>query len=281
MIVEALLERAAQNSAAEINVVLPYEPASFRLESISQFQPGWLERFDKCLKRVTVIQATDGEYAADAQVFAYASRLAMGLAMLRAQRLSSDLLQLAVWDGQETNELAGTWIDIREWRSHGLETIVIDSEGNLRAPARVHRGDRLSLPARKVRAIMFGDFVGFSKLKDRQMLTFFENVMGCVGRTFDRFDGHLVTRNTWGDGIYAVFDDLGAAARCAIEVHSDLARLDLASLALPMNLGLRLGLDLGAVFEIRDPILKAVGFTGSHVSRPPGSSQTPRPAKSM
>ena len=30
---------------------------------------------------------------------------------------------------------------------------------------------------------------------------------------------------------------------------------------------LRLGLDAGAVFEIRDPILKSAGFTGSHINR--------------
>ena len=262
MIVEALLERAT----AEINVVLPYEPASFRRESIGLGGPAWLQRFDQCRKRVTVIQATEDEYAADAHVFAYASKLAMGLAVLRAQRLSSDVVQLAVWDGRETEESAGTWIDIREWNARGLETIVIDSDGNLRAPS-TPRSETPSLPTRKVRAIMFGDFVGFSKLKDRQMLTFFEHVMGCVARTLSRFDSHVVTRNTWGDGIYAVFDDLTAAARCALEVHSDLARVDLAALALPTNLGLRLGLDLGAVFEITDPILKAVGFTGSHVSR--------------
>jgi class 3 adenylate cyclase len=30
---------------------------------------------------------------------------------------------------------------------------------------------------------------------------------------------------------------------------------------------LRLGLDAGAVFEVRDPILKSASFTGSHINR--------------
>jgi class 3 adenylate cyclase len=268
LVVEALLERAAVGRPAEINVVLPFEPESFRRESLSQCDPVWLTRFERCLKRVTVSQATDGEYAGDPGAFAYASRLAMGRAVLRAQHLCSDLVQVAVWDGEEVNEVAGTWTDIREWRSHGLETLVIDSEGDLGAAPRERReGQGPELPARKVRAIMFGDFVGFSKLTDRQMLVFFEHVISCVALTLDQFDAHIVTRNTWGDGIYVVFQDLRAAARCALAIQFDLARLDLASLALPSTLGLRLGLDLGAVFEIKDPILKSVAFTGSHICR--------------
>ena len=64
-----------------------------------------------------------------------------------------------------------------------------------------------------------------------------------------------------------MFEDLGAAARCALAVQSDLAQIDLTSLGLPPTLGLRLGLHSGAVYEINDPVLKSVGFTGSHISR--------------
>jgi class 3 adenylate cyclase len=235
---------------------------------LSQCDPVWLTRFDFCLKRVSVSQATDGEYSGDPEVFAYASRLAMGRAVLRAQHLCSDLAQVAVWDGEEIDEAAGTWTDIREWKSHGLKTLVIDSEGDVEWASRVrHEAQTPKLPSRKIRAIMFGDFVGFSRLADRQMLSFFEHVSSCVARTLDQFDAHIVTRNTWGDGIFVVFQDLRVAARCALAIQSDVARLDLASLALPATLGLRVGLDLGAVFEIEDPILKSVAFTGSHICR--------------
>jgi class 3 adenylate cyclase len=267
LIVEALLERTNKNGPAEVNVVLPFEVESFRCESLSQCDPIWLTRFDCCLKHATVSQATDGDYTGDSEVFAYASRLAMGLAVLRARQLYSDVAQLAVWDGQETNKLAGTWIDIQEWKSHGLETLVINSDGNLDATIEARESERPKFPPRKIRAILFGDFVGFSKLQDRQMLTFFEHLMVCVARTLDRFDGYIITRNTWGDGIYVVFEDLGAAARCALAVQSDLAQIDLTSLGLPPTLGLRLGLHSGAVYEIKDPVLKSVGFTGSHISR--------------
>jgi class 3 adenylate cyclase len=52
-----------------------------------------------------------------------------------------------------------------------------------------------------------------------------------------------------------------------LELQSELAHLDFHSLGLPASLGLRLGLDAGAVFEVRDPILKSAAFAGSHINR--------------
>jgi class 3 adenylate cyclase len=114
---------------------------------------------------------------------------------------------------------------------------------------------------------MFGDFQGFSRLTDRQMLTFYEYVMRRVAEVLDKYGHDIVTRNTWGDGIFVVFSELGSAARCALEIQSALAELDFHLHGLPATLGLRLGLDAGAVFEIQDPILKSLSFTGSHINR--------------
>ena len=264
LIVEALLERKA-----EIEVVLPFEADSFLKESVANGGPSWPARFETCLKRVAVIQATDGEFAGDAQVFSYASRLAMGLSILRAQQLCSEVVQLAVWDGEETREKAGTWADIQAWKKRGLATIPVSSEGNFSKElreARRHAGEP-RLPPRQVRAILFGDFHGFSRLTDRQTLIFVSHVMLRVADVLDKFGDDILTRNTWGDGLFVVFGDLTAAARCALDIQAGLAKLDLGSLGLPSTLGLRVGLDAGAVFEIYDPVLKSPGFAGRHISR--------------
>jgi class 3 adenylate cyclase len=265
LIVEALLERQG-----EVGVVLPFETGSFVKESVANGGVGWLDRFAKCLGQVRVTHATEGDYVGDAEVFAYASRLAMGLAILRAQHLGSEVMQLAVWDGRETAGTAGSFADIRAWRSHGLPTVTIDSASNLAANVETTEPEQLPhavLPQRKLRAIMFGDFHGFSRLSDRQLLGFYGHVMKRIAAILDKYDSDIATRNTWGDGLFVVFSELGAAARCALEVQSDLAGLDWHSLGLPTTLGLRLGLDAGAVFEVQDPILKSLSFTGSHINR--------------
>jgi adenylate cyclase len=265
LFVEALLARNA-----EVDVVLPFEKDSFLKESVANGGANWVERFAQCIAQVNVMHATEGEVLGNAGVFAYTSQLAMGLAMLRAQQFAAEPLQLAVWDGRETSEKAGTFSDIAAWQRHGFQTIKIGSESNL--PADTPKSapgpqSQSSLPARQVRAIMFGDFHGFSRLTDRQMLAFYDHVMLALAQVLDKFGGDIATRNTWGDGIFVVFSEIGAAARCALEIQSVLAKLDFRSIGLPTSLGLRLGLDAGAVFEVQDPILKSVSYTGSHISR--------------
>jgi class 3 adenylate cyclase len=265
LVVESLLDRDG-----EVTTILPFETASFVRESVANGGANWSERFAQCLKRAEVIHATEGEYVGDPEVFAYASRLAMGLAIVRAQQLCTEVLQLAVWDGQESKERAGTFADIQVWRLHNLKSVTISSEGNLPpnlSGAEQQRQAFRLLPPRKVRAIMFGDFHGFSRLNDRQMLTFYDHVMDRVASVLDNYANEIVARNTWGDGLFLVLSNLGSAARCALELQSELAHLDFHSLGLPASLGLRLGLDAGAVFEVRDPILKSAAFAGSHINR--------------
>jgi class 3 adenylate cyclase len=265
LFVEALLARNA-----EVDAVLPFEKDSFLKESVAQGGANWVDRFAQCVARVNVMRATEGEFLGDAGVFAFTSQLAMGLAMLRAQQFAAEPIQLAVWDGRETAEKAGTFSDIRAWQSHGFQSIKINSESNLPAvapKAAASPQSQSSSPVRKIRAIMFGDFHGFSRLSDRQMLAFYDHVMSTLATVLDKFGADISTRNTWGDGIFVVFGELSAAARCAMEIQSALAKLDFRSIGLPANLGLRLGLDAGAVFEVQDPILKSISYTGSHISR--------------
>ena len=63
---------------------------------------------------------------------------------------------------------------------------------------------------------MFGDFHGYSRLSDRQMLTFYNQMMQRIAAVLDRFAGDVAARNTWGDGLFVVFEDLGRrrAAQC-------------------------------------------------------------------
>ena len=262
MIVETLLTQAGR-----VEAVLPFEIGSFRANSVERGGPDWIERFERVLPQVQVTRATDDVYSGDPEVFAYTSRLAMGSAILKARALAADLFQLAVWDGRATQHAAGTAADIGIWRGCGLPTTVIESGGNLDETPQSMTDRDPGLPPRKLVAIMFGDFRGFSRLSDRQMLDFNTQLMGITARTLDRYGDRIMTRNTWGDGLFVVFDDVAAGAACALELQRMLSRLDLSALKLPPDLGLRLAMHAGAVFEIADPVLGGVGFTGSHISR--------------
>ena len=259
---EIVAAEAMLGCNADLGLVLPYARDSFRAEIASRNGPQWSQRLDGLLARATVTQATNGDYAPDPEVFAYTARLAMGMAVLRAQNLAADVMQIVIGKPRDGGGLQAA----QEWSRRSLETIVIAPEFG-KSPSSAPRPPPSPVPARKVRAVIFGDFHHFSRLNDSQMLTFFTKVMGAVASVLDRYDDRIVVRNTWGDGLYIVLDDIAAAAQCALDIQVALHRLDLVALGLPADLGLRVGLHAGAVFEIEDPVLKSVGFTGSDICR--------------
>lgn len=232
-------------------------------------------------------------------MFRYGSELAMGLALLRARYLDADAHQLAVWDGRSARGAAGTGIDVQTWRASGHELTVIPPDGSVgvapdQAAAQGHddalaRGglsdDDGEQPKRVVRAMLFGDIKGFSKLTDEQVLRFSRSVMGSLARVLQRHGASIGHRNTWGDAIFVVLTDAVDAAACALEFQGAMAALDLESEGLPTHLALRLGGHVGPVFMTRDPVLGSVAFIGSHVSRtariepvtPPGAAYVTEP----
>jgi hypothetical protein len=125
LFVEALLARDA-----EVHVVLPFAKDSFVQESVAGGGANWPGRFEKCLERVSVRYATQGDYTGNAEVFAYTTRLAMDAAIGRARQIASEPVQIVVWDGEETRNTGGTFSDMKLWQGHGFKTVTIDSQSN-------------------------------------------------------------------------------------------------------------------------------------------------------
>ena len=263
---EALLARGA-----ELHVVLPFNVDEFKYASVAAGGSAWPERFTRCLERATSVSyATEDSYLGDDSLFTYAARLAMGLAMLRSQYLDTTVEQIAVWDGKPAAGDAGTAIDVAFWRDRGLPCEIIDP-GSAAAGAETEPGGgevaRATPQRRVVRAMLFGDVKGFSKMRESQLPVFVTNVLGRFGAVLDGYGKDVLFRNTWGDGIFVVLPDAGLAARCASDLQTAMQDLDLESVGLPPHLALRLGAHVGPVFEVDDPVLKVANFFGEHVSR--------------
>ena len=258
---EALLERGA-----ELHVVLPFARDEFVEISVDPAGPGWRERFDACLARATSVTfATDDRYLGHDWIFAYGSFVAMGLAVLRARFLDAAVRQIAVWDGEETTGSAGTGFDVRTWRELvGQADVIRRGEGTRRAvswtPVPPSRG-------RELRAMLFGDVKGFSKLTEAQIPAFVTHLLGALGGVLEGYGDAVLYRNTWGDGLFVVMSDAAAAAQCALDLQAAVAAVDLEAQGLPGTLALRLGGHFGPVFEARDPVQGVMNYFGAHVSR--------------
>ena len=255
---EALLAHGA-----ELHVVLPFAREAFIDSSVASSGPGWVARFQRCLgAAASVIYATENAFVPDDALYRYGSELAMGLALLRARYLDADVRQLAVWDGAGDLGEAGTARDIATWRATGLGVSVI-APGPAVAPA----APATEASGRVVRAMLFADVKGFSKLADEQVPRVLQAVLGAFAAVLERYAHAIEHQNTWGDALYVVLTDPVAAAECALELQGAMAELDLRGLGLEDQLALRIGVHVGPVFPLEEPVLRTRAFTGSHVSR--------------
>jgi class 3 adenylate cyclase len=188
----------------------------------------------------------------------------MGAAVIRAQTLTTEAIQIAIWDGKPGVDEAGTGADVDYWRSTGRRTEIVRWErpGVVSATPPASKG-----PRRELHAMSFSDFKGFSRLDEHRVVIFFEEVMTAVSDTIDRFGSAVQARNSWGDGLYLVFTSVQDAARCMLALQQTIAELDFEGLGLPADMGLRVGVHAGPVFPTIDPVTKQPSFFGTHVTR--------------
>lgn len=259
-----------------VHITLPFEIESFLDRSVRDSVGEWEERFRKCLNQDNVTYSTSSmmKTVGDDTDFVDASDNSMGLAIAHSRALQTNVVQLAVYDGDTARDgSAGTGADIARWRSMGYETISIPIPSATN-PITLPDGSNPDRPGatengRVQGAMLFCDFVGFSKLTEIQVPAFVNDVLGPVSDELEPYivKESLLFKNTWGDGIFLVFSDIADAAKCALRVQSLMSKLPLDSLGLPNGLSLRIGAHCGPVFKLEDRITGDWGYFGSSVNR--------------
>lgn len=253
---EALLARGA-----ELQVLLPFDRDEFVRTSVAPAGSGWVDRFERCIAGAqSVTTSFIGEYLDDPVLFDFCSRVAMGDAVMRASFLEAEVHQIAVWDGVSAEGPAGTGADVARWQALGRPNRII------RVTGAVPNGSG-DVAIRQIRALVFGDFAGFSRLSDAQVQLFHDLVMTALARQVDQFRPHFLSGNTWGDGLYLVFDDVPAAAECALALQELIKTIDLRRSGLEGLRGMRIAAHAGPVFEGTDPMTGRPTFFGAGVTQ--------------
>ncbi|RJF87271.1 DUF4071 domain-containing protein [Oleomonas cavernae] len=286
---DILFAEAIIEAGGEVHVVLPFAYEDFVRTSVADSGPAWVERFERLIHhpRIRVSLATFDPFLGDDDIFGYAARYAMGLAVMRADMLGGPAVQLAVWDGVASAGPAGTAADVAFWRDElGRDCDVIwpgevagaaqmltaeacapAANGVAAVPAQsvVEPGARV--PSRVLRALLFCDVKGFSKLNDVTIPAFFREVMGKLARATKRHDNGVLFKNTWGDAIHTVMRDAPSAAALALDFQDEMGRIDLAKHGLPEGLALRVGGHMGPIYSGWDNVLEEETFFGAQVTR--------------
>lgn len=291
LFLEAMVERDG-----EIHIILPYEQAQFVEHSVDR-APGWKERFERLVQRAANVVVTSGQVAEGGGVLLeYANRIAYGLASGRAEQLETELMPLAVWNCEPGDGPGGTASAVELWRSAGSDVAVIDVTEIVRRElhveplpnpgtrTRIARPDPSSEFAPEIRALLFADAVGFSKLNENEVPLFVRYFLGLVGKLAQELSPPPLMKNTWGDGLFFVFSDVGTAGRFALELRDRVKATRWKERGLP-ELDLRIGLHAGPVYACIDPVTERRNYIGSHVSRaarlepvtPPGNVYASQP----
>ncbi len=265
---------------AELHVVLPFAEDDFveqRLTFGLEEMQGWKTRYDalRGYLRVTRHSATTEKFLNDQALYDFAGTVMQGLALTRAAQVGAKAIALVVADLEAKEESIGLTKFIDNWKATGNELRVI----NL---AEVKRNTPLATmipPApskrplleehRTVQAMLFADVAGFSGLPEEKLPDFFIKFLGEVHQQL------VVTpalfQNTWGDGLYLVFEGVAPCAAFALGLLRRLRTFNFESFQFPLKEdkkpGVRIGLHTGPVFKSYDAVIGRDNYFGSHVSR--------------
>jgi class 3 adenylate cyclase len=225
------------------------------------------------------VQPTEGKYGGDDFLFAYANRIVMGEALLRGKMLESSPVLLAVWDGRKRGSAGGTSDFIARWKSRKLPVEIVDiSEMRGRAaaapsappfpppPAGDREAPRTGRVKRAYKAMLFADIVGYSRLTEAQLPSFYDSFLCALAGGLRRSRYRPVFRNSWGDCLYFVFDDMVPAAEYALELRDFVRKKNWGESNLPATMNIRIGLHAGPVYHAWEPILDRMGYFGHHVT---------------
>jgi adenylate cyclase len=264
---DILIAEAILALGGELHVVLPFSEEDFLRTSVSVGGPEWDARYAVCRDQAASITfATQMQSVDDDELFAYCSKLVMGLAQLRAGIMHTEAFQLAVWDGKPANGVAGTAADCAEWARQGGKTRIIEIPKERPPLDPVVIDDVHAKPAWALRSILFADFAGFSRLDEDHLSYFLETVMGRIAAILDRHRDAVLARNSWGDAIFAVITSPSQAAEIALEIQAELNPKLLQEIGLPAEDGMRISLHYGPIFEHFDAVQGARTFYGTEVT---------------
>jgi class 3 adenylate cyclase len=287
LFLEAMLDRGA-----EVSIVLPYDRNEFVSDSVDfVLNSNWRSRFDRVLERANrVITASPQKLEIGGIAYEFCNDLLFGLATIRARQLETSLAPLAVWDGMTGDGPGGAASAIQSWRRAGREPEIVDLGKISNAVAAVYLSRRSSAKAddrrrqkpgktigahraprqrfgSRIVAILFADAVGFSKLSEAEVPRFVQHFLGAISKLSKKFSKSILTKNTWGDGLYFVFSDVDLAGQFALALAYLATDTNWNEHGLPPDISLRIGLHAGPAYEFDDPITGNRTYSGTHVSR--------------
>lgn len=275
LFLEAMLARGGR-----IHITLPCAVEDFRRDCVDVI-PGtdWADRFERVIRQVSTLEILSQQYASDnAMASECCSRVMVGLAARAASLKAEEPLVLALWDGRPGDAFGGTQSIVEfcirngfrvRWMrdlapggaadSRELQTAVNTSS--------VRAGTVVTEAPQQICAAVFADAVGFSKLREREVPAFARHYLTSAMDVLQSRTIVPLVKNTWGDGLYLVFESVRDAGVFALEFRDRIVATDWRQIGLSSALSVRIAIHAGPLYRIYDPVIGQWSYTGAHVTR--------------
>jgi class 3 adenylate cyclase/tetratricopeptide (TPR) repeat protein len=275
------------------HVILPWAKEVFRQTSVKPFEPPnqppiWEPLFDRALNdAVTVRQISQVYEPGNSAVgWEFLMEVSSGMALSIARALRLDVQPMVLWDGVPMGKGAGGTQSFYSFWSDQLRQppLIVplphpkNASPRSAIPFKRDRSERSTLH-QEVKSMLFADIVGYSKLTEHVIPEFVETFLTRVSQLAASSKYAPRHVNTWGDAIYAVFDFAHDAGCFALQLTQMIKENEkewlrqglyweeqLEGEAVWHPLSIRISLHTGPVFMHYNPVVRQLGFTGSHVS---------------
>ena len=262
--VDIVVAEECQRAGVPVHVILPFRERDFIDTSVLYAGYDWVIRYHACRDAAASVSTLSNQpHLKRAIDFSLTSRQAMGRAILHAHLLEGDAVQLAVCDPGLEADVWGTARDVALWEGTGRVSHKIDAARfvqNKEVTRDSVAQDRVEV------AVLFADVKGFSQLDDFAVPIFVDRVLGKIGEVLSA-NPAVELANTWGDGIFVVFNTATAAADAALRMQEEVDRVKRTLSEEFQHTGLRIALHYGLCYKHDDPILKRPNYFGEAVSR--------------
>ena len=280
------------------NVVMPFAEAQFRDASLAVAGSGedeWTERFNQLIhgerdgavlwhaSQSSVDQAGMDPY------YAHCNDVILGMARLKARELDGELVGVAVMEPGDDKTIGGTHAAVKAWQSAGVHVAAWSPQSQVwtrlepTSPVRARTdsiaqgketaqesNSRSATDNTISRTLLFADVLGFSGLADSQVASYCEVVLGEVQKLVAESQNPPLELNTWGDGLFMVFEHAAQGADFALALCELMKRgnreLLWANAGLPEELAMRVSLHTSPVKQIINPLTQNLSHWGHNVS---------------
>jgi class 3 adenylate cyclase len=279
---DILFHEAMMARGGRVHVALPCAIEAFRKDCVDIITGAdWGARFDRILEAAHAVEIVGEQYASDnAMASECCSRILAGLAERCAAQKHEDLLVLALWDGRPGDAFGGTHSAVQFCIQNGFKVrLMMDLSPEAAAETRelapmtvgtssaIRHATQIGEAPQQICAVVFADAVGFSRLREREVPGFARHYLTCATQTLQEHEIVPLVRNTWGDGLYLVFESVRDAGLFAVGFRDRISATKWRQLGFSCTLDVRIAVHAGPLYRIYDPLIGQWSYTGSHVTR--------------